>query len=225
MLAIAHYTFHKLVRMKSPLYLLLHVLVTATLFSFLPTVARAQTVTYDFAQFTPGQATPLLNVAPDVGSSSFEASFTSNPNTAAFVVLDFLPNGLFSGNSLVEQTGVLGNTLTVTLNTAVNFVSLAFATNGPGTLTFASAAGSMVVASTAQIGAFPGGTLVFDSAVAFSSFTVTAGPGPEFAIDNLTMRIAAATGVPDNTSTIVILGFGALLLCSVASGVGINRAA
>ena len=179
---------------------------------------RAQSVTYNFTQFGGGgQITPLLNVAPDVGSSSFRANFTSAPNSGGFRVSNFQPNSLFSGNSLTEPAGTVGNVLTVTLNTAVNLVNLVFATNGPGALTFASSSGGVTVASTAQGGSFPGGSLTFSSATPFTSFTLTDGAGPEFGIDNLTMRVAAPTGVPDSGTTVLLLGMSVAVLLAGAS--------
>src|SRR3712207_5996890 len=80
---------------------------------------QAQSVTYNFSQFLPGQPTPLVNAAPDVGSSSFRADFTSAPNAAGFAITPLQANGLFSGNSLGEPLFNTGNVLTVTLNTAV----------------------------------------------------------------------------------------------------------
>lgn len=195
-------------------FLLVLCLIALGLFASGATI-RAQSVTYTFEQFGfTVPSTPLVNVAPDSGPSSFRANFTSAPNATAFQVVPFQPNGLFSGNSLAEPTGTTGNVLTVTLNTAVNLVNLVFATNGPGSLTFASAAGTITVTSTPQSGGagFQGGILSFSSATAFTSFTLTAGTGPEFAIDNLTMRIAAPAGVPDGGSTLAMIGGCALLL-------------
>lgn len=179
------------------------------------TNVSAQTVTYTFEQFgVGGQATPLINVSPDSGTASFNASFTSAPNPGAFVVIPFAANALFSGNSLTQSLGQAGNVLTVTLNMAVNSVSLVFGTNGTGTLTFACAAGTVSVASTPQGGFFLGGTLAFSSATPFNAFTLTTGSAPEFAIDNLTMRIAAPVGVPDGGSTLALAGVAALLILS-----------
>jgi hypothetical protein len=175
------------------------------------TAGRAEgvSVTYTFEQLS-GKTTPLLNIAPDTSQSSFRASFTSAPTANAFVVASFQPNQLFSGNSLFEQLGNAGNTLTLAFNTPVNSVSLVFATNGPGALSLISPSGDTSITSSFQGGLFPGGTLSFSSTIPFTMFSLTDGPeGPEFAIDNLTMRFAS---VPDEGSTLAMASMAALLV-------------
>ncbi len=192
------------------------VFVVVFFFCFLVSVGglRGQSYTYTFEQFAPGTSTPILNAAPDVGSASLRASFTSAPNTTAFQVTAFQANGLFSGNALFHPVGTTGNVLTVTLNTAVNAVTLVFGSNGASSLTFACSSGSTVVASTAQSGGanFPGGSLTFSSATPFSSFTLSDGAGPEFAIDNLTMQVSSPAAAPDGGSTLLMLGIAGLVL-------------
>lgn len=194
--------------------------ILSSLSFFLVGQLNAQSVTYNFEQFgVGGQTTPLLNVAPEVGSSAFRANFTSAPNAAGFAVSGFPANGLFSGNSLVQFAGTGAQTLTVTLNTAVYAVNLAFGTNGASTLTFVSSAGIVMVASTPQAGGanFPGGILTFTSGVAFTSFTLSTG-GVEFAIDNLTMRTEApgGPGVPEGGSTLVMLALASVAVVGAA---------
>lgn len=157
---------------------------------------------YTFESLSSGLVTPLTNVAPDAGSPGFLASFASSPTVGAFEVGGFQPNQLFSGNSLVEPGGLGGNTLTITLNQAITAVSVDFATDGAGAVTFASSAGGVIVTSTPQTG-FPGGLLTFSSSTPFTSFTLSAGAGPEFAIDNLSLT----TAVPEPAS-MLLLGTG-----------------
>lgn len=182
-------------------------LFSAFLFGFAPS-ATAAPILYTFEQFGAVLQTPLLSVAPDSGPSSFLASFTSAPAATGFLVAPFQANGLFSGNSLFEPLGSLGNTLTVTVNQAIFSISLVFATNGPGTLNFGSPVGSTSVTSTSQGGGngFPGGTLTFSSATPFLTFGLNAGASPEFAIDNLSLDLAP-TAVPE-PSTLILCGVG-----------------
>jgi hypothetical protein len=65
-------------------------LAAASLGMLLLTAGRAEgfNVTYTFEQLS-GQTTPLLNVAPDSGQSSFRANFTSAPTPNGFVVASF----------------------------------------------------------------------------------------------------------------------------------------
>jgi hypothetical protein len=186
-------------------------LAVALLGMLLLTAGRAEgvSVTYTFEQLgVSGETTPLLNMAPDAGQSSFRANFTSAPTANGFLVASFQPNPLFSGNSLFEPLGSVGNTLTLAFNMSINSVSLVFASNGPSTLSFISPSGDTSVTSSFQGGLFPGGTLTFTSATPFTTFSLTDGGGPEFAIDNLTMGLAS---VPDGGSTLAMASMVALL--------------
>lgn len=176
--------------------------------------ANADIVTYTFEQFTappiggsPAPTTPLLNIAPESGPSSFQANFLSSPNFNAFFVFNFQPTFSFSGNGLFEFPdngfGVSGNALTITLNQAVSSVSLVFGTELAGTLQFTSPSGNTSVTSTHQGGPDPnfdlGGNLAFSSSTPFSTFSLTTGPGGTlFGIDNLTVDT-----VPETSSLIL----------------------
>jgi hypothetical protein len=166
---------------------------------------------YTFEQFSGLAFTPLVNVAPDSGPAGFLATFTSSPAPTGFAVNPFQANGLFSGVSLIEPAFVVGNTLSVTLNQPIFSVTTAFATNGPGALTFGSSVGGISVVSTPQSGgaSFPGGTLTFSSLVGFTSFTLSAGASPEFAIDNLQLDLGPPPSEVPEPSTLVLLGIGA----------------
>ncbi|MBV9008915.1 MAG: hypothetical protein JO354_07085 [Verrucomicrobia bacterium] len=179
-------------------------------------LAYANTATYTFEQFSDGQSTPFSNVSPDHGPASFKATFTSSPHSQAFTVGNFEANQLFSGNSLFEAAGVTGNTLTVTLSTAVDEVRLDFATNsfdGSNLLYLFSPSGNTSARSTMQDG-FDGGVLTFTAATPFSTFSLNDGPnGPEFAIDNLSLRIAGHS-VPDGGATLTLLSIATAALAA-----------
>jgi hypothetical protein len=100
--------------------------------------------------------------------------------------------------------------LTLAFNMPVNSVSLVFATNGPGTLSFISPSGDTSVTSSFRGGPFPGGTLTFISTIPLTTFSLTdGGEGAEFALDNLTMRFAS---VPDEGSPLAMATMAALLV-------------
>ena len=181
-------------------------LLAGAFFFCLTSAADATSVTYNFEQFAELTSTPILNASPDIGPASFQASFTSAPNANSFSVLNFQPNQLFSGNSLVNPTGSTDQTLTVTLNMPVTSVSFSFAIISPGTVFFNSLSGSSSMAATPQTG-FPGGIFTFSSATSFSLFTLT-NDGHEFAIDNLVMN--TANGVPELSSTFLLLTLAVL---------------
>jgi hypothetical protein len=107
----------------------------------------------------------------------------------------------------VEPSGLDGNTLTVALNTFIGQISVAFATNGPGRLQFTSAAGDLSETSTSQGVGFPGGILSFSSPTPFNLFSLSAGNGPEFAIDNLRLTVSEPAPTPE-PATLLLVGAG-----------------
>ena len=168
--------------------------------------APAQTVTYTFEppQFTAGETTPLLNEAPNIGSSSFLADFVSTPNASGIDINTFAPNSLFSGQDLYVPSGQ--ETLTISFNQPVNGVQFDFATDttsGTGELSFSSSAGNATQPSGSQ-SPYSGGVFTFNSAVAFTSFQLEGfldGSQVPFAIDNLQLTL-----VPEPTNALALLG-------------------
>lgn len=202
-------------KMKSLIYF---VIAAATL--FFPVYAQADTVTYTFEQpvFGVGNTTPIVR-GPNSGPSGFEATFTAAPQAGAFTIFDSgQPNALITGQFLsVGITSNANNTLTVTLNTAINSVSVNFAIQilfpSPGQLVLTSAAGSTSQLSALLPGAGlnQGGVLTFSSATPFTSFTLAAfnnfGQPTRFAIDDLVMQTVSAEPVPE-PATIFLLSAG-----------------
>ncbi len=193
----------------------------------------ADTVTYTFGapQFTIGQTTPLLNRAPNIGSPTFLTSFTSSPSAGGFEISSFLPNPLFTGNSLVEPFGPPFDTLTISFNMPVESVQFVFAINqppagAPGRVTLTSPVGSQNQNAGNVGGAFQGGTFSFSGPTPFTTLQLAAftstGARVEFAIDNLTVTFTPQqTPIPEPT-TILLLGTG---LAGVAAKVRKRRKA
>ncbi|MCM3903040.1 MAG: PEP-CTERM sorting domain-containing protein [Pyrinomonadaceae bacterium] len=169
---------------------------------------HAETFTYTFEapQFTAGQVTPLLNRSPNIGSASFQASFVSDV-AGLHQILNFEPNPLFSGQSLLSPT--IPNVLTISFNMPVNQVQFVWAQESPGAMAFAGAAGDQAQDSANLGGLFEGGTFVFSSATSFTSFRIAAFSADlnftNFAIDNLTLTTPSE--VPEPT-TLLLLGTG-----------------
>ncbi len=181
-------------------------LVIALIFS--ATASRAQTLIFTFEQFSTIPPTPLLNVLPEVGDGSLRANFSAE-NIAITTMASF---GVVSGNVL--STG--GSVIQVTLNNAVNSVSLGFVSRGGNfSIGLSSASGGTSVTSH-PLGApgMKGGILSFASATAFRSFTLTSSRD-DFSIDNLAFGPVVA-GVPvavgDSGQTLVLLGAAAAAL-------------
>jgi hypothetical protein len=193
--------------------------ILATLTGF-PGRATADPIAlYTFEQLPVGTLTPVLDLAADAGPASMLASFTFAPiynPSAAFGISNFQPNSLFSGNSF-SAVGAGGEcagcgTLTVALNTYVNHISVAFATNGPYTFRFTSPAGAasqMATRDGGLVGSFPGGMFTFGSSTPFNVFSLTA--GKEFAIDNLSLTASQTAPVPE-PGTMLLLGSGLVAL-------------
>jgi hypothetical protein len=188
--------------------------------------AHAAVVTYTFEspQFIPGESTPLLNRAPNVGDPTFRTDFTTAPNTTGFDVAPFQPNPLFSGNSLFDPLGGLINTLTLTFNTPVNSVQFVFGMNllpngPPGFITLTSPAGSQTQAAGNVGGIFQGGTFSFSSSTPFTTLQLeafdSAGGRVEFAIDNLTLNTVPEAVIPEPAS-LTLLALGAVGLAGAA---------
>ena len=209
-----HITQNGAFQMKSLIYF---VVAAATL--FFPVYAQADTVTYTFEQpnFVVGNTTPIVR-GPDIGPSGFAATFTSAPQAGAFIILDSgQPVPLITGQYLtIPITFNTNNTLTVTLNTPINSVSVNFGIQilfpSPGQLVLTSAAGSTSQLSALMGGGLnQGGVLTFSTTIPFSSFTLAAfdnfGNPTRFAIDDLIMETASAEPVPE-PATIFLLSAG-----------------
>jgi hypothetical protein len=154
--------------------------------------------------------TPMIDVAPDVGLSTLRADFTSSPVGETFYVSTFYEHSVVSGNVLLSNQGLpFNNVLTVTVNTFLTGVSLAFITAGSlPTLILTSPAGSTSATSTHwPIGYHPGGMLEFRSATPFNVFHLTVPGDSGFAIDNLSLTAIDVPAVPEPT-TLVLLGSG-----------------
>lgn len=161
----------------------------------------AQNVTYTFEQFQASLSPVLTNVAPDSGIGPLRASFTAQ-NCAIAAVASL---GIVGGNALATS----GNTIQVSLTTAVNSVSFGFlARGGNFTVTLSSAVGSTSVVSK-PLGApgLKGGLFSFSSATPFTSFLLTS-TSRGWAIDNLVLRqvITSPLAVPENGGTAALFG-------------------
>jgi hypothetical protein len=175
----------------------------------LPAVsASAQTVTYTFEapQWVVGADTPFLNMEPDSapGLPIFRASFTSGPTAGKFGVSNFSVNPLFSGQNLTQLGLPPGNALTITLSQPIRAVHLDFQTFAPGHLDLTSSAGTASAFTDTQAG-----SLDFQSAAAFSQFTLAA-----FSIDNraVPMGIDNLVMTVPEPSLLALAGVGAVAL-------------
>jgi PEP-CTERM motif len=183
------------------------------LVAFSSRFSNAETVTYSFEppQLVFGQSTPLFNIVPDVGPSSFLASFTA-PTGGSCSINNFRANPSFTGQNLLDPA-YPGATLRVTLNTPITDVQLDFELAvSSGHLQFQCFSG------TTNFNAIPStqyGSLVFHSPVPFTQFDLSgfnsSNTGTFFAIDNLVM-----TFVPEpSTFSLFIAGISVLALRSV----------
>jgi len=174
--------------------------------------APAATVTFTFDSFTLRQTTPLLNCSPEVGPSTFQASFTSSPNPSAYSIATALPSPSFSGQSLIDGSFPgSSDILTVTLNSAIDSVQVDFALLVPGYLELDSSAGTASVSTSPTQGV---GSLLFQSDAGFTEFSLQGfdnnNEGTLLAIDNLSLT---PTTVPEPTSAWLLLaGLGVCLV-------------
>jgi hypothetical protein len=179
--------------------------------------ADAFTYTFESPNFTLNSTTPLLNVAPNIGASTFRTSFTGvtvNPN--AFEILNTAFNPLFVGQSLSSAMGT-ASALTLTFNTPVIGLSVnffVFSDSGVPSLRLITPSGNLDQVTSNLGGLLPfGGTLMFTTGVPFTMATLQGSqpdgffPSPaNFGIDNLTLTTPAAA-VPE-PSTLALLGLG-----------------
>jgi hypothetical protein len=155
--------------------------------------AEAATVTYTFESpaFTAGETTPLLNRAPQIGSSAFRANFTSLPSVTRLGVSAGPICPLFSGQCLIDPFPPPGaDTLRITLNTPITGVQVDFALFDPHHLQLTSSVGST---SAPVLPSTQWGTLSFTSGTPFTYFDLQgfdpSNQPTQIAIDNLTMTL------------------------------------
>lgn len=177
------------------------------------TLTHAQTVTYRFEppQLVFGQSTPLLNLVPDVGPSSFLANFTV-PTGGALSINNIPINPSFTGQILIDGSAP-GDTLRVTLNTPITDVQLDFALMASSShLVFQCSSG------TTSINELPStqyNSLSFHSAVPFTQFDLSgftsSNASTPLAIDNLVMTL-----VPEpSTISLLVAGLSVTLLKTI----------
>ncbi len=167
--------------------------------------ARAQVVyTFELPQFSFMQLTPFIDIPPNIGSAAFRASFTASPNPNGLGVNLGSPIPGIVGQSLFDPA-LSVDTLTVTLNTPVNQLSVNFVLQQPGFLHLSTPAGSVDQPATIFNGPYSGGLLAFASPTPFSTFSIvgmtTGGVPALYGIDNL-----ALTPVPEPRSWLLVLG-------------------
>ena len=175
--------------------------------------ADAFTYTFESPNFTLGSTTPLLNVAPNVGASTFRTSFTDTVNANGYSITNIPENGLISGQSLFAA--IVTSPLTLTFSTPITQLSLVFAIDIPdglptGFLRLVTPSGSFDQVSSAVGGGngFQGGSLNFTTSVPFTTATLQGfnsggTSNTQIDIDNLTL----STTTPE-PSTLLLVGLG-----------------
>jgi hypothetical protein len=179
--------------------------------------APAAAQTLDFETTAVGATTPLA-----VTSGGVTATFMSPETADAFLVIPSFFSTL-SGNVLLKLTGDPATSLRIDFSQPLSALSLAFVTNGPGDLTLSAFQGATPVGSLASTGTVPGGvytfpegTLAFTGAVPFESVRLVS-TALDFGINDLHMTLAVTSTVPEPT-TLVLFGFGLLLLVGTTLG-------
>ena len=169
------------------------------------------TYTFDAPQFTFGETTHLLNRAPNIGPATFLTNFTTSPTSSGLTVFSgSVPNSLFSGQHLIDPTGV-PDTLLLVFNTPIFFLQVDFglfqlATSPAGQFRLTTPVGSATQAGGAVGGSFQGGTLSFSSATPFVAAQLAgfsdSGSQTFFAIDDLVLDTAP---IPEPTTAALVL--------------------
>jgi hypothetical protein len=183
----------------------------AMVLSLASQAAHATPVIYTFESpnFTVGQTTPLLNVAPNVNPGTFLASFTDAAN--GFQITNTLAASNITGQALTSPP--IREALSITFNTPIETLSVNFAIgdlngNPAGLLRLVSPSGTVDQFSSNVGGQFQGGTLTFSSGTPFSTLTLQAflptGAPTDFQIDNLQLDTQP---VPEPAS-MLLLGTG-----------------
>jgi hypothetical protein len=165
----------------------------------------AVTVIYDFEspQFTTGELTPMLERAPSPGSS-FRTDFGEAAIAGAFSISPFVPNVLFTGQSLIGIAEP-NAPLRLTFNQPVTRLQLSFAVEQSGRLELISPLGSIVEDSGPAGGPYEGGALVLLApggvfAVQLDAFTDDGRPNL-WGLDNLRLEV-----VPEPSASFLAIG-------------------
>jgi len=172
------------------------------------------TYTFETPNFTVGQTTPLLNMAPNIGPTTFLTSFTDPVNTNGFAISSSDNNSLMVNQALLEQTAT--SALTLTFNMPVTSFTVDFAINSvlspAGSLELVTSSGDDTVTAGSVASGFPGGILSFTAVTPFTTATLrgflASGAPTQIEIDNLALTPAPLA----EPSTIALFGVGAAFL-------------